>query len=133
MLQPETRFCTKCRKEFPLSNFHKNPKGKYGKSAKCKACVNIEAQDFRTRHPVKTAAKRFKVSIQEIEKVYYRTVCDICNAPYKERRRHNIDHCHRTGKIWGLLCDDCNMGLGKFKDSPELLEKAKQYLERNNA
>ena len=39
-----------------------------------------------------------------------------------------VDHCHAKGHIRGLLCADCNKGLGSFKDSVEVLEKAKAYL-----
>lgn len=39
-----------------------------------------------------------------------------------------VDHDHTTGKIRGLLCTTCNRALGLFKDSPELLDKARQYL-----
>ena len=40
----------------------------------------------------------------------------------------SVDHCHKTGKIRGLLCVNCNQGLGKFKDCHKLLEKATTYL-----
>lgn len=39
-----------------------------------------------------------------------------------------IDHDHRTGYIRGLLCLQCNTGLGNFKDDPNLLDRAKEYL-----
>ena len=39
-----------------------------------------------------------------------------------------IDHDHDTGKIRGLLCHDCNSGLGHFRDNPALLLKALRYL-----
>jgi hypothetical protein len=42
-----------------------------------------------------------------------------------------VDHNHVTGKIRKLLCNDCNKGLGFFKDSPELLDIALQYLMEN--
>lgn len=39
-----------------------------------------------------------------------------------------IDHCHSKGHIRGLLCVHCNTGLGQFKDNPDLLQKAIEYL-----
>ncbi len=39
-----------------------------------------------------------------------------------------VDHCHKTGSVRGALCSECNLGLGKFKDDPQLLEFARIYL-----
>lgn len=43
----------------------------------------------------------------------------------------SIDHDHDTGKVRGLLCNDCNIGLGKFKDNPEYPLKAASYLKEH--
>jgi len=56
--------------------------------------------------------------------------CKICKREAGKRRLH-IDHCHTTGKIRGLLCSPCNTSLGGFRDDPELLRAAIQYLEEN--
>jgi len=55
--------------------------------------------------------------------------CAICGATEPGGRgRFHIDHCHDKGGVRGLLCANCNQGLGKFKDSPSLLYKAAAYL-----
>jgi hypothetical protein len=55
--------------------------------------------------------------------------CAICGAE-RGTRRLAIDHDHTTGFIRGLLCVRCNTGLGSFRDDPELLRKAIEYLDR---
>ncbi len=56
-------------------------------------------------------------------------LCAICGIPQSEqRRRMSIDHDHKTGKIRALLCSNCNVGIGNFKESPEILNKAIHYL-----
>lgn len=63
--------------------------------------------------------------------------CDICkkimeNIPAKgkrlESRGSRIDHCHVHNEVRGILCDDCNKGLGHFKDSIPHLQSAIKYL-----
>lgn len=57
--------------------------------------------------------------------------CAICGATEcDDGRRLHVDHCHETGKVRGLLCAACNHGLGKFRDSPLLLRRAVEYLEK---
>lgn len=63
-------------------------------------------------------------------------MCAICKEPQSvllkgELKRLAVDHCHKTKKIRGLLCDNCNKGLGLFKDKPELLNSASEYLRLN--
>lgn len=57
--------------------------------------------------------------------------CKICETHESEfDKRLAVDHCHKTGKVRGLLCSSCNTSLGKFKDDPEILRRAINYLER---
>ena len=55
-----------------------------------------------------------------------RNHCGICRKKF--RKTPHIDHSHKTGRNRGLLCDDCNLGLGRFKDSVRILRNAIKYL-----
>ena len=58
--------------------------------------------------------------------------CAICGAKSPGGHgRYHVDHRHETGKIRGLLCHPCNVGLGHFKDDPQLLLKAVAYLKED--
>jgi hypothetical protein len=54
-------------------------------------------------------------------------LCAICsNAP--KNRKLDIDHCHTTNRIRGLLCNKCNQAIGLLNDSPKLAVKVALYL-----
>ncbi len=43
-----------------------------------------------------------------------------------------IDHCHKTGKVRGLLCNKCNYAIGYLKDNPKNAQRAMEYLEKHS-
>ena len=59
--------------------------------------------------------------------------CAICEKPFKGKVRPCTDHCHNSGKVRAFLCSNCNTGLGMYKDRPELLRRAAEYLETHAA
>lgn len=59
--------------------------------------------------------------------------CAICKGQPSRTKRLHIDHDHVTNHVRGLLCDSCNLALGKFRDDPELLRAAAAYLELSRA
>lgn len=80
--------------------------------------------DFRE----KSRARRYGLSLQEYREILARqgNACAICKTP---GRPLCIDHCHATGKVRGLLCTKCNVGLGNYNDDPTLIRAAMAYLE----
>src|SRR3954469_10844012 len=55
--------------------------------------------------------------------------CAICRLDRSQfNKNFCVDHCHATGKIRGLLCTACNVGLSRFRDRVDLLQNAIEYL-----
>lgn len=75
-------------------------------------------------------------SFEEFDDLWKRAggCCEICGTPVKqdgpESERLHIDHSHTTGEVRGILCRACNQGIGQFKDTAELLDRASAYLRR---
>lgn len=77
--------------------------------------------------------KQFGITIAEYERMLSDQGggCAICSAKFGTAKRGDrlaVYHCHVSGKIRGLLCSNCNQGIGKFQDDPRLLERAIRYL-----
>ena len=57
---------------------------------------------------------------------------ETCKDPKHDKiRRLSIDHCHKTGKARELLCQGCNVAIGRFKDDIELMERAINYVKKH--
>jgi hypothetical protein len=82
--------------------------------------------------------KKYGLSLEEYKKMVNDcdNRCSICKDYEKSLfqgkiRRLCLDHCHETGKIRGLVCFSCNIGLGKFEDNIHRLQAAIDYLKRH--
>lgn len=76
--------------------------------------------------------KRYGITLEEKRAMYRQQqgCCAICGKELTDSKDCHVDHCHITGKIRGLLCSNCNHGLGVFKENLTILTDAIKYLEK---
>ena len=81
---------------------------------------------YRRMQKTSELKKRYNLTYEEYEQLLKDQdgKCAICNEVAVLR----VDHEHTSGKIRGLLCNSCNLGLGLFKDNPKLLQAATEYV-----
>lgn len=132
--------CSKCREVKGLAEFGRDRSKWDGLTHACKPCSRAY---YLAHHRVKRRENperiwenvlRLKYGItlaqfQELEEAQG-GVCAICSRRDRRDIRLSVDHDHVTGQVRGLLCQTCNLGLGYFKDSPDFLVSAKNYLLR---
>lgn len=103
----------------------------------------LECQNTRVREQGRDYSLRSKynITLEQYEKLLANQngVCALCGLTetaidkyHKEIKSLAVDHCHETGKVRGLLCSSCNIGIGNLKHNPELLRKAALYCEEAN-
>lgn len=130
--------CTTCNIDKPVDDFYKRNDRPTKRTSSCKKCRREKQQKYWSPKQQKNyrLLKQFGISIEEYKSMLedQNYLCKICNKP--ETARSNVgrikdlavDHCHKTGKIRGLLCQSCNVALGHFDDSLDKLESAIKYL-----
>lgn len=131
-------YCKQCAKDTMRAIYANNPE-KY----------RLKTIAYRAKHgpiqSVKRKANRREIYISECARRYNATKdvirgmlalsgCEICGRAVSFisqniHERPNIDHCHRTNSVRGLLCGYCNNLLGRAFDNPQTLIKAAQYLD----
>jgi hypothetical protein len=148
--------CTKCKETKVVAEFGRDKKGRNGLRAICKTCKRKEFTAHRVKNkdkfnayskkwyanPENTAkvrgywlARKFNITLADYDKMFaaQKGCCAICGTRDSGGvgPHFNVDHCHTTGVIRGLLCISCNTGIGNFKDNPGLLTTAISYLEKH--
>ena len=111
-----------------------------GTERKCRTCgTGFELNDLkrwycsRPCQRLYAQIRRYGLTVEEFRAMLARQadLCAICGGPWRGWNGQNphIDHCHKTGKVRGLLCASCNSAIGRFGDDPALLRRAADYLE----
>ncbi|WP_373559632.1 endonuclease VII domain-containing protein [Streptomyces sp. TLI_55] len=114
------KHCRTCGEVKPHSEWHRNATASDGLSTRCKACRAVQGrQDHLKRQYGMTEAERDEMVASQMG------LCVIClKAPAV-----HVDHCHKTGRVRGVLCFNCNSAIGKLGDDPDAVRRAAAYLE----
>lgn len=127
-----TRQCTVCEVRRPLTDFGKRIGYKDGRRRQCRFCRTKYEQRRRSGEgfvykpvsPELAHARHLKLKYGLTRDQYLDMLsaqggtCGICRKwpPHSRCRNLFVDHCHRTGRVRGLLCNRCNLALAKFGD-----------------
>jgi len=132
------KICCYCNETLTISQFSKHPGAKDKYSNVCKTCKSQYDKRYRKNNPDKIKdnhlQKNYGISVGEYNRMFNEQEgkCWICGTHQSELvRALATDHCHTTGTVRGLLCPDCNLGLGKFKDNTVFLANAIKYITRH--
>lgn len=117
--------------------------GKYYAKGCCNSCYTKERLARLPESKVRYERQRkdkflrdlYGITIEDYERMFTEQAgrCAICGTHdfgAKHAKHFPVDHCHTTGRVRGLLCHSCNLGLGQFKDDPARLVSAIEYLKK---
>jgi len=85
------------------------------------------------KHRAYKLKSRYNITLQDFDNLLEKQAasCGVCFTPFEPSAVKNVDHCHTTGKVRGIVCTNCNLALGHLKDFPEVAESAANYLRRH--
>jgi hypothetical protein len=120
-----------------LELFQRGSSYKFGRKPHCKKCYLSKGSMINSNNSLERRCKKFGITVEEYNSFVsiQNNSCAICKKHKDDfsgrGNNFHIDHCHSSGKVRGLLCNNCNAGLGQFKDDIQSLENAIQYLIKN--
>ncbi|MFH8612816.1 endonuclease VII domain-containing protein [Streptomyces sp. NPDC018029] len=120
---PGHKRCPRCATVKAHSDWERNATTSDGYASYCKVCRADRNQQsyFKRKYGLTMAERDLLIASQK-------GLCVIClSAPAV-----HVDHCHETGKVRGVLCFNCNSGIGKLGDDPDRTRRATAYLEGNS-
>jgi hypothetical protein len=123
--EKKTAVCSTCGPVGVYISVRANRAGRV--EARCRVVKGAYPQS-RTKE--QNALNKYGMTAEDFRKLkkLQRNRCRICKKKFGGKVMMHIDHDHKTGKVRGLLCRHCNIGLGMFFDRPELLRVAADYL-----
>lgn len=135
---PQEQTCSRCKQTKFVSLFPVNKNALSGYGSHCRECANLDSKEYRARRRSETSIKRrqrhylqaYDISLRDYFQMLetQQGCCAICQTPAEHESSLFVDHNHTTGIVRGLLCPDCNKGIGFFRDNPSFLEQAARYV-----
>ena len=124
--------CNKCGEVKTVSDFYvkKCKENKYYRfNSPCKKCSDNKNRKEYLKNYLRI--RNFKITTIEYESIlksqnYKCAICGVHKNDY--HKDFSIDHCHKSGKVRGLLCNNCNVGIGLLKDDITILKSSINYL-----
>lgn len=138
LVEQDHKVCSRCGIDKPASEFSRNWEQPRRLRPECLSCRAEQARSWRERNPTQVRQKRLKqlfgLTVDQYDALHAAQAggCAICSTalPGSNFPQLAVDHDHQTGYVRGLLCAQCNAGLGAFGDDPARLAAAIAYLER---
>lgn len=130
-----TKICKTCEVEKLVTEYQKDITKKDHLRPYCKECTSKRRKQLLSKETIRqrNLEKNFGKGALDVYKKLFEEqggVCAICSTPENGRYSNlSIDHNHDTNEIRGLLCNNCNRGIGLLKDNPKLMRKAANYVE----
>jgi len=111
-----------------VSNAPHGSRSRYKFGCRCKRCFTAE-RDYNRFWQIQ---KRYGITREQYEALLEKQggVCAICEREHKDlgAKDFSVDHCHKTGRVRGLLCHQCNSAIGFLQENPIIFARAVRYL-----
>lgn len=125
--------CSKCKVTKTFEEFPKHRRKKDGLDGQCKSCKRKTHRKWYKNNKEYFFKKKYNITQEDYNnlKIEQNYKCKVCLGLPDGQGDLQIDHCHVTGEVRGLLCFSCNAALGLLKDDVRILENAIQYLNKS--
>lgn len=130
------RICTKCLEYKDSKQFYKSsPKKNDGFDYNCKICRSSQRKKSHDKEKTRNRhlKKMYGIGLDEYNSMFemQKGNCLICSRHQSDLTYSlHVDHDHKTGRVRGLLCFNCNQLLGNARDCIEVLAQSINYLKR---